>query len=379
VPDSFGFSEVAQSKARDYLYSGLASSAAKGISIFLLALLGLSLQVSIGLEKAIAAYVNEPPLVVLFFTLIGLAVYWVLSLPFDYHRGYVLEHKFAVSNESLSSWFRDNLKMTALTDLMALAFVQGIYGFMRMDLTYWWFYLWAVTAIAVAFFMYVSPVLIMPLFYKFPKLENEELLDRLSKLAEKAGVKILGVFEMKTGGKTRKAIAALTGIANTRRMLLSDTFLANYSNDETESVMAHEIGHHVHGHIWKLTLGLTSMIFVMLLVTSLVLPATSHFFGFERFDSVATLPLFALILGLLYVAFTPLMNTISRTAEGQCDQYELELAEKPEAYISSMTKLCDQNLRLADPSALIELLFYDHPSGKKRVKRAIAYKRLRGL
>lgn len=379
MSDEYGFDKEAQSKARNYLYGGLATSVVKGVFIFFLAVVGLSLRVSIGLEKAIAAYVTEPSLVTFIFTLIGLAVYWLFTLPFDYYKGYVLEHRFGVSNESFGRWLRDSLKMSALSGLVALAFAQGIYGFMRTDLAYWWFYLWIVTAIVTAFFMYGSPVLIMPMFYKFPKLENRELLDRLTKLADKAGIKIIGVFEMKVAGKTKKATAALTGIANTRRMLLSDTFLANYSTDETESVMAHEIGHHVHGHIWKFTLGLTLMLLIVLLITSRVLPATSGFFGSDRVDSVATLPLFALIFGLLYVAFTPLVNTISRRAEGQCDQYELELAERPEAYISSMNKLCNQNLRFAHPPALIEYLFYDHPSGKKRIERALAYKRLKGI
>ena len=97
--------------------------------------------------------------------------------------------------------------------------------------------------------MYVSPVLIMPLFFKFPRLKDDELLGRLTRLADKAGIKIIGVFEMKAGAKTKKATAALTGIGNTRRMLLSDTFLSNYSTDEVESVMGHEIGHHIYGHI----------------------------------------------------------------------------------------------------------------------------------
>ena len=376
--DEYGFDKRVQSKAKDYLYSGLMISAAKGIVILILAFLGLSVRASISLESIIAAYVSEPPLVLFLFSLVGLAVYWLATLPFDYYKGYVLEHRYGLSHESLGRWLQDNLKMSILSGLMALAFAQGIYGFMRMDMTYWWLYLWATTALVMVFFMYVSPILIMPLFYKFPKLENKDLLERLMELAGKAGIRIIGVFEMKTAVKTKKATAALTGIANTRRMLLSDTFLENYTRDEAESVMAHEIGHHVHGHIWKFSLGLILMVFIILLVASQVLPATLGFFGFERLDSVATLPLFALMFGLLYVMFIPLMNTLSRRAEGQCDQYELELADKPEAYISSMVKLCSQNLRYAYPHAIIEFLFYDHPSGKKRVERAVAYKRLRG-
>jgi STE24 endopeptidase len=379
VPDAFRFDEETQRKARNYLHNGLAASLLKSIIILFLALVVLDLRLSIGLEKAIVVYATEPSLVVLLYALIGYAIFWLISIPFDYYRGFVLERKFELSNETLGMWLWDKTKMSILSLLVILALAEGIYSFMCLSPTYWWFLLWIVTAPVMAFFMYVSPVLIMPLFYKFPKLKNEELLGRLTKLADKAGIKIIGVFEMKAGEKTKKATAALTGMRNTRRMLLSDTFLANYSGDETESVMGHEIGHHIYGHIWKLDLMLTLILFAMLFITSQVLRATFGFFGFERVDTVATLPLFALIFGLLYVGFTPLMNTLSRRAEGHCDQYELELVEKPDAYISAMVKLCDQNLRYANPSALIEFLFYDHPSGKKRIERAVTYKRLKGL
>lgn len=373
------FDEKTQRRAKDYLYNGLAVSMLKGITILFLALLVLDLRLSIGLEEIAKIYVTELSLVVGLYTLIGYAIFWLVSFPFDFYKEYVLEHKFELSNETFSKWLWDKSKMSILSLLFILAFVEGIYNFMWLNPIYWWFFLWSVTAVVILLFMYVSPVLIDPLFHKFPKLENEELLNRLTKLANKAGIKIIGVFEMKAEAKTKKATAALTGIGNTRRMLLSDTFLANYSNDETEAAIGHEIGHHVYGHIWKLDLMLTLGVFVVLFVESQVLPATFRFFGFDRIDSVATFPLFALIFGLLYFGFTPLMNTLSRRAENQSDQYELELVEKPDAYISCMIKLCDQNLRYAYPTPLIEFLFYDHASGTKRIERALAFKRLRGL
>jgi STE24 endopeptidase len=247
---------------------------------------------------------------------------------------------------------------------------------MWLNPTYWWFFLWLVAALVTTFFMYVSPVLIMPLFYKFPRLKDEELLNRLTKLTDKAGIKIIGVFEMKVGERTKKANAALTGIGNTRRILLSDTFLSNYSNDEIESVMGHEIGHHTYGHTWKFSIMFSGIFLFVLFLTSQILQATFGFFGLERVDSVASLPVFALVLGLLFAVFTPLINMLSRRAEGNCDQYELDLVEKPDAYISAMVKLSDQNLGYVYPSPVIEFLLYDHPPGKKRIERALTYKRL---
>jgi len=265
-----------------------------------------------------------------------------------------------------------------LSLLVALAFVEVAYNFMWLSPAYWWFLTWLVSAVFIVFFMYAAPVLIMPLFYKFPRLKDEELLNSLTKLAEKAGIKVLGVFEMKAEAKTRKAIAALTGIGGTRRMLISDTFLSRFSKEETESAMGHEIGHHIYGHIWKFTLLLTGAFLVILFITDQTMLDDSKFFGIQHIDSVASLPLLTLTIGLLYAILTPLANTISRRAEAQCDQYMLELTQKPDACISTMTKLCDENLRYAYPNRFIEFMFYDHPSGEKRIERALNYKRANG-
>jgi STE24 endopeptidase len=266
---------------------------------------------------------------------------------------------------------REGLRVSLL---VVLVFVYGVYNFMWLNLTYWWVFTWLVSAFFIVVFMYVAPVLIMPLFYKFPRLNDKELLNSLTRLADKAGIKVIGVFEMKAGARTKKATAALTGVGRTRRMLLSDTFLSNFSKAETESVMGHEIGHHVYGHIWKYTMLFAGAFLLLLFIADKIMQACSSFLGMPQVDSAASIPLLALTLGLLYACLIPLVNTISRWAEGQCDQYELDLVEKPDDYISAMTKLCDQNLRYAYPSPLIEFLFYDHPSGKNRIDRALAYK-----
>lgn len=376
MSDSYGFNEETQRRAKNYLYSGLRTSLVRGIVIFVLALLVFALRLSTALENFVRVYVSEPSLVVALYTLIGYAVFWLVSFPFDYYEEYVLEHKFDLSTETLGMWLLDKVKASILSVLFILFIAEGIYNFMWLNPTYWWFFLWLVAALVTAFFMYVSPVLIMPLFFKFPKLKDEELLNRLIKLTDKAGIKIIGVFEMKVGEKTKKANAALTGIGNTRRILLSDTFLSNSSNDEIESVMGHEIGHHIYGHTWKFSIMFSGIFLLVLFITSQILQATFGFFGLEHVDSIASLPVFALVSGLLFAVFTPLINMLSRRAEGNCDQYELDLVEKPNAYISAMVKLSDQNLGYAYPSPLIEFMLYDHPSGKKRIERALNYKQL---
>jgi len=374
MTEQYGFDMKTQQKARQYLYTGLAVSLGKGMVILVLSVVALSLRLHVALEDIVKTWVMERGQIVALYFLIGYATFWLVTLPFDYLKEYVLEHKFELATEKLGKWFNDKIKMLILYVVFLLFFVEGVYSFMSLSPAYWWFFTWVVSAIFVVLLFYAFPVLIMPMFYKFPRIRDEQLLEKLTHLSEKSGVKVIGIYEMKAGEKTKKAIAALTGIANTRRMLLSDTFLANYTSDEIESVMGHELGHHVYHHIGKATLLTMFFFLVVLVVADQVLRVTMGFFGITEIASVASLPLLGLLFGLIYTVSIPFFNTYSRWQEGQSDQYELDLVDKPDAYISSMTKLCDQNLRYAYPHPLIELMFYDHPSGKKRIKRALEYR-----
>ena len=372
---SYGFDPQIQRKAKDYLYSGLRASLYKGTVLTVLGFLVLGLRFPVALEDSIQTYVPDQSLTVVLFALIGYIAFWLVSLPFDYYKGYTLEQRFGLSTESLGGWFLDNIKVSGLSLLIVLSFLYGVYNFMWLNLAHWWVFFWLVSAFFIVVFMYIAPVLIMPLFYKFPRLKDKELLDSLTSLADKAGIRVMGVFEMKTGARTKKATAALAGVGRTRRMLLSDTFLSNFSKAETESVMGHEIGHYVYGHIWKYTMLFVGALLLLFFIANEIMQACSGFFGIPRVDSAASIPLLALTLGLLSACLIPLVNTVSRRTEGQCDQYELDLVERPDDYISAMIKLCDQNLRYAYPSRMIESFFYDHPSGKNRIDRALAYKR----
>ena len=374
MSEQHGFDTKAQQKARQYLYSGLALSLCKGVTILLLAFVVLSLRLHVALEESVKAWVVEKWQSIALYFLIDYALFWLVTLPFDYLKEYILEHRFELATENFGKWFKDKVKMLILYIAFMLLFVEGVYFSMSQSPAHWWLFTWIISAVFVVLFSYAFPVLIMPMFYKFPKISDETLLKKLTSLSEKAGVRVVGVYEMKAGEKTKKAFAALAGIANTRRMLLSDTFLANYTSDEIESVMGHELGHHVYHHIGKATLLTMFFFLVVLIVTDKILRVTMSFFGVNEMASIASLPLLALVFGLIYTVSIPIFNTYSRWQEGQSDQYELDLVDKPDAYISSMTKLCDQNLRYAYPHPLTEFMFYDHPSGKKRVERAIKHK-----
>jgi len=365
-----GLSEQRQRLARDYLYSGLAVTLIKVFAFLFLLLLALGLGAHVSLEKFVRTYASEEWFAIGLYTLAGCVLFFLASLPFDYYKEYEIEKRFGLSSKTRLSWLKDKVKFSSLFLIFAFIFVEGTYHSMRVSPIFWWVSVWIGFNVVAVLFSYIAPVLIMPLFYKFPKLRDEELMERLVALAKKAGINVMGVYEMKASEKTRKAIGALAGMGDTRRIILSDTLLANFSSDEVEGVIGHELGHHVFHHTEKILVLFIAFFLVALIITDRVLRATIGFFGLGDISTIASLPLLALILALCFAVFTPLMNTFSRWLEGQADQYELDLVNKPDAYISFMTKLCDQNLRYAYPHPLVEFMFYDHPSGKKRLERA---------
>ncbi len=185
--------------------------------------------------------------------------------------------------------------------------------------------------------------------------------------------KILGVFEMDLSRKSKKANAMFTGIGNTKRIILTDTLVRDYTPEEIESVLAHELGHFYHNHIWKLVGVSTAATFVGLYMTNILLGVLLRAGGFSQMTDVAALPIFALVLSVFGLLVMPASNTYSRVFEKQADTFALETTQNPQAFISSMRKLANQNLSNPDPNPVIEFMLYSHPAISKRIKLAESF------
>jgi len=214
-------------------------------------------------------------------------------------------------------------------------------------------------------------VVLFPIFYKFVPLNNQELRDRLVKLSERAGTRVRGVYEWKLSEKSKKANAALTGLGNTRRIILADTLLENYSHDEIEAVLAHELGHHVHGHILKSILLQMAVTFLGFWTASEVLRyATYRAHMFDLLSDFANLPLLAMVSAALSLILMPALNAYSRFNERQADRYCWKSVPSVDPFITAMDKLSEQNLAEKTPSRLVEVLFHSHPAISRRIAAA---------
>jgi len=314
---------------------------------------------------------NEWILVPLFVAVFG-GIYTIINLPLSYYSGFVLPHRFGQSNQTFKDWVIDLLKGLAVGAPIGLILLELLYLALRVTGGLWW--LWAAIGLLLfnVLLTNLAPVLIMPLFNKYIPLgdEHKELAERLLALAARANTKVRGVFKFDMSKRTKAANAALTGIGNTRRIVLGDTLINEFSTDEIETVLAHELGHHVHRDIPLLiTFGAISTT-LSLFLSSLVLNWAIGYFGFSSPADVAAFPTLNLIFGAYGLLIMPLGNAVSRWREGMADDYALQATGKREAFASAFTRLANQNLGEVDPEKWVVFLFYSHPPLGERIDKA---------
>lgn len=294
----------------------------------------------------------------------------ILGLPLDYYS-FRLEHRYQLSNQKTRAWVWDEVKGLMLTLILASLLVELLYFIVREFPQHWWLIAWLGFLCVVVLLAQLAPVLLFPIFYKFEPLQDEELKTRLVRLGERAGTRVRGVYKWHLSEKTKKANAALTGLGNTRRVILADTLLENYSPDEIEAVLAHELGHHVHNHIVKGIAIQAAVTFVGFWVANWTLQyAIARWHIFVTLSDFANLPLLILTFAALSFLLVPAMNAFSRYNERQADRYAFENIASVNPFISSMNKLAEQNLAERTPSKWVEWWFYSHPSIARRVAAA---------
>jgi len=311
-------------------------------------------------------------LLVLFFVIIMGGILFIINLPLSFYQGYVLPHRFELSTQKLSGWITDQVKGILLGGVLGMIMLEIIYAILREFPTFWW--LWAAGILLVfnVILANLAPTLIMPLFNKFVPLgeEHADLADRLMLLAKRSGTYVRGVFTFDMSRRTKQANAGLTGLGNTRRIIIGDTLLNEFTPDEIETIMAHELGHQVNKDIPLGILFGSLTTLVGLYLASVVLNWGVEFFHFEGPADIAAFPLFVLVLGLYGLVTMPIENGFSRWRERRADEYALSLTHNGTAYASALKRLANQNLADADPEEWVEWLLYSHPALGKRIAMA---------
>ncbi|MBS1271149.1 MAG: Protease HtpX [Candidatus Marinimicrobia bacterium] len=293
----------------------------------------------------------------------------IVGFPLSFYSGYILEHKYDLSEQSLGSYFWEKTKAMLVGAAIGIPVLLLFYYFLRTYGNGWWLPTAILMFILTILLSRIAPKVIMPLFYDFEPIEREGLTERIAQMAENVGLSVEGIFQFDLSKETKKANAAFTGIGKAKRVILGDTLLENFSNDEILSVVAHELGHFKEKHIWKLSAIGTVFTFVGLYLVSRLYAYIVSVTAFESITSLAALPLITLFLILFNFLVGPVQNALSRHYERKADDYSISLFQRPEITIESLEKLAEQNLADPDPHPVIECLFYSHPSIPHRVQR----------
>jgi STE24 endopeptidase len=299
--------------------------------------------------------------------------YLILTAPLIYYSGFVLPHKYDQSTQTLKAWLIDQLKGLLIAGVLSLIVLEVIYALLGTFPQTWWLWTGLVMLIFTVLLSNLAPVLIFPIFYKYKPLDDEDLVSRLTELAAKAGTRVQGVYVFDMSSKTVAANAALMGLGNTRRIVLGDTLVEKFTANEIETILAHELGHHVHK---DLPLGIIVQSLLTLAgfwLAHWVMQWGIAIFGYTGPTDPATLPLLIVALSVFGLVTMPLGNAWSRWREVKADKYALKMTHKPRAFINAMTRLANQNLADADPPAWVEFLLHSHPSINKRVMMAKAF------
>lgn len=293
----------------------------------------------------------------------------ILTLPLAFEAGWRLERKYGLSRETAGSWLRDRLKGFGVGLAIAIAAAEAVYLAARLWPDRWWIAAGVALTAGMIVLAHLAPVLLMPLFVRMKPLERPALSARLASLSARAGVPVVGVFEWELGARTSKANAALTGFGSTRRILLSDTLLASYSDDEIEVILAHEMSHHVHHDLWSAVAVESALLFAGAFAAHVVILLAGPWLGLRGVADVAGLPLLLLAAGALSLVLAPLARGLSRAHERRADAYALQLTSAPGAFISAMKRLGAQNMAEERPSRIARL-FQSHPPLAERIERA---------
>jgi STE24 endopeptidase len=312
------------------------------------------------------------PLLVGLYFLVLYAAALVIGLPFSYYGGYVLPHRYGQSVQSLPAYVADMAKGVALGLTFELVAVEFIYALLALTPNTWW--LWAGLAMlaVTALMANLAPVIFLPLFFKLTPLPDGAIKERALALAAQTKTRVQGIYSMNMSSKTTATNAMVVGLGNTRRIVLGDTLLDRYTEDEIAVVVAHELGHQVHRDIPKLILVETLTTLGGLALVNLVLhTVVERVTLYHGLSDPATMPLVAAVLFVFALILLPVTNGFSRMVEHQADVFALESTHDPPAFIGAMTRLANQNLAELEPPRIVEFMLHNHPS----VGRRLAYAR----
>ena len=349
---------------RTKLTTGIASAVLSFVVLLLLVLSGSTRS----LESWVRSWTGNDYVALLGLSFIIWLVQSVVTVPVGFYSGYIVEHRYHLSNQSVGRWVFEHLKGIGVSFPIIVAVILFLYYCLQVYSALWWIPVSLGRMFLSIVLARIAPVILLPIFYKLTPLEDSSLKQRIVDLCRSANVRVMGVFRFNLSKNTRKANAAFTGIGRSRRIILGDTLLNEFSEEEIETIFAHEVGHYAYHHIRTGILISMMSTCAGLYVTAQLYSWSVGAMGFSSLTSLAALPLLALWLSIFGLVTMPLGNMVSRRHERQADSYAVRKTGKKEAFVAALRRLEQMNLADPDPHPLVEFLFFSHPSIARRIR-----------
>ncbi|MFH1622647.1 MAG: M48 family metallopeptidase [Candidatus Omnitrophota bacterium] len=294
-------------------------------------------------------------------------IFAILNFPLDIFEGFILEHKFNLSKQRLIGWLKDYFKKALISVIVAGIIIEFVYLFLSRFYNSWWIFAAMLWLLVTVIFTKIFPLIILPLFFKSHPLEDKILKERIDKLAQEFNFKLSDILVLELSKKTIKANAMVTGLGQTKRIYLSDTLLSDFSPDEIEVVVAHELTHDKNKDIYKHILVTFILSIFAFYLCDVILVRSIDYFGYISKSDIANLPLLCLLIFILSFIVLPFQNGFSKYLERNADVGSIKATNKPKDFISMISRLGVKNLADFSPNKVVELFLYDHPPISKRI------------
>lgn len=267
-------------------------------------------------------------IIALYFTLFY-AIAFLLSLPLDFYEGFILEHRYGLSRLNFKSWLKEVLKKSGIAFIVSLILVEAVYFFLSEFEGSWWLWaslFWFFISIVLT---KITPRVILPLFYKYKPLTEGILRQKIFSLIERYKIRLKDIYVLDFSKKTVKANAFVAGLGSTKQIFLSDTLVNEFSPQEIEVVLAHEIGHYLNRDMLKLVLSSLCSALLSFFIAAVILEKLIVLAGFRGLSDIAGLPLLLIVLMSIGLILLPLQNGYSRILEKKADHFALKATGMP--------------------------------------------------
>lgn len=312
----------------------------------------------------------------LLYTALYLIFAFLISFPYAIYTGFIREHQYDLSNMTFAGWFSEIAISGVLNIVFGSMLIMVLYIVMRKRIKDWWIWGSGISIVFLVFTLFITPVFISPLFNKYEPLEEGEIKNEILSLARANGVPVDNVYQFNASKQSTRISANVSGMGSTIRVSLNDNLLNNCSVSEIKAVMAHELGHFVLNHMYKLLIDLGIIIIIgfafVNFITQKIISRFGVKWGIISISDISGLPLFILVFSFYMLLATPVVNNISRITENEADIFGLNAAREPDGFASVAMKLSEY--RKISPGKFEEIIFFDHPSGEARVRMSMRWK-----